>query len=57
MRHGLDTNVLVYTHLPAMPGHAPVRRFLLAQLQDPTVTLVVTAQILAQTQQACHQGQ
>jgi predicted nucleic acid-binding protein len=46
VRRGLDTNVLVYTHLPAMPDHAPVRRFLLAQLQDPTVTLVVTAQIL-----------
>ncbi len=46
MRRGLDTNVLVYTHIPAMPGHETVRRFLRTQLHDPAITLVVTAQIL-----------
>jgi predicted nucleic acid-binding protein len=46
VRRSLDTNVLVYTHMPAMPDHATVHRFLEAQLPDPAVTLVVTAQIL-----------
>ncbi len=46
MRRGLDTNVLVYTHIPAMPDHEIVRRFLHAQLHDPETTLAVTAQIL-----------
>ncbi len=46
MRRGLDTNVLVSTHIPAMPDHETVRRFLSAQLHDPAITLVVTAQIL-----------
>jgi predicted nucleic acid-binding protein len=46
VRRGLDTNVLVYTHIPAMPDHETVRQFLHAQLYDPDITLVVTAQIL-----------
>jgi len=46
VRRGLDTNVLVYTHMAAMPDHETVRRFLHAQLHDSAVILVVTAQIL-----------
>jgi predicted nucleic acid-binding protein len=46
VRRGLDTNVLVYTHIPTMPDHDIVRRFLHAQLHAPEITLAVTAQIL-----------
>jgi toxin-antitoxin system PIN domain toxin len=46
VRRGVDTNVLIYAHMPALPDHAAVRRFLQAQLDDPDVTLVVTAGVL-----------
>lgn len=46
MRRGLDTNVLVYAHIPAFPEHEPVRRFLTGQLDSEEVTLVVTPAVL-----------
>lgn len=38
---GLDTNVLVYAHIPAMPDHEHVRRYLLAQLADDARLVVI----------------
>jgi predicted nucleic acid-binding protein len=46
VKRGIDTNVLIYAHLPALAEHAAVRRFLLDQLGQPGVTLVVTPLIL-----------
>ncbi len=46
MRRGLDTNVLVYAQMPALAEHGPVRRFLLDQLSQPGVVLVVSPGIL-----------
>jgi predicted nucleic acid-binding protein len=46
MRRGIDTNVLVYTHIPSLPDHAPVREFLLHALKSPEVVLVVTPLVL-----------
>lgn len=46
MRRGLDTNVLIYAHLPAFEQHGRVRRYLHEQLCDPDVTLVLTPSIL-----------
>lgn len=46
MRRGLDTNVLIYAHMPELPDHARVRSFLLDQLEDEGVTLVITPIIL-----------
>jgi predicted nucleic acid-binding protein len=46
MRRGLDTNVLIYAHMPELPDHARVRSFLLGQLADEGVTLVITPAIL-----------
>jgi predicted nucleic acid-binding protein len=46
VKRGVDTNVLIYAHLPALSDHAVVRRFLLGQLRQPGVTLVVTPLIL-----------
>lgn len=46
MKRGLDTNVLVYAHIPAFAEHEPVRRFLQGQLAAEEVTLVVTPGIL-----------
>ena len=43
MKRGLDTNVLVYAHIPAFAEHAPVRRFLQGQLAAEDVTLVELA--------------
>jgi len=43
---GLDTNVLVYAHMPGFPQHERVRAFLLEQLQRDHVSLVVTAMVL-----------
>lgn len=45
MRRGVDTNVLVYAHMPAMKEHARARRFLEAALADGD-TLVVTPSVL-----------
>lgn len=46
MRRGLDTNVLVYAHVPAFEEHARVRAFVLEQLRDPKVSLVITPGVL-----------
>lgn len=46
MRRGLDTNVLIYAHMPELPDHSRVRSFLLGQLADEDVTLVITPLIL-----------
>ena len=46
MRRGIDTNVLVYAHMPAFPEHGTVRRFLVNQLQEPGLRLVVTPNVL-----------
>lgn len=45
-RRGVDTNVLVYAHLPALAEHGPVRAFLLEQLRQPELTLVLTPGVL-----------
>jgi predicted nucleic acid-binding protein len=46
MRRGLDTNVLIKAHMPDLPDHVKVRSFLLGQLADEDVTLVITPVIL-----------
>ena len=46
MKRGLDTDVLINAHMPDLPHHASVRRFLLGQLADEDVTLVITPVIL-----------
>ena len=46
MRRGLDTNVLIYAHIPESPHHQKVRSFLLDQLSNEDVTLVITPVIL-----------
>lgn len=46
VRRGVDTNVLVYLHMPSLPEHTQVRRYLLGQLRRPDVRLVLTPHIL-----------
>lgn len=46
MKRGLDTNVLIYAHLPSFPEHAGVRRFLLDELATPGRKLVLTPSVL-----------
>lgn len=46
MKRGIDTNVLIYAHFPIFEDHPRVRRFLLGQLQDPEVVLVLTPGVL-----------
>ena len=46
MKLGLDTNVLVYAHVAALPEHPAVRGFLAAQLARREVTLVITPSVL-----------
>lgn len=46
MKRGLDTNVLVYAHVAALPEHRVVRAFLAGQLTRRDVTLVVTPAVL-----------
>ncbi len=46
MRLGIDTNVLVYAHMPALKEHDRVRQFLLAKLHEPDVKLVITPMVL-----------
>jgi predicted nucleic acid-binding protein len=45
-RHAVDTNVLVYAHLPGFDEHQTARRFLFAKLDRADTTLVVTPFIL-----------
>ena len=46
MKLGLDTNVLVYAHVAALPDHGVVRQFLLRQLGKRGQTLVLTPSVL-----------
>lgn len=46
MRRGIDTNVLIYAHMAESPQHKVVRSYLLDQLAQDEVTLVVTPGIL-----------
>ena len=46
MKRGLDTNVLVYAHVAALPEHGVVREYLAGQLARRDVTLVVTPSVL-----------
>lgn len=46
LRRGIDTNVLIYAHLPSLPEHEVVRRYLLEQLRQEGVKLVVTPMVL-----------
>jgi toxin-antitoxin system PIN domain toxin len=46
VRRGLDTNVLVYAHMPSLPEHGPVRAFVLRALAEPGATLVLTPGVL-----------
>lgn len=46
MRRGIDTNVLIYAHMAELPQHEAVRSYLLSQLAQDDVTLVVTPGIL-----------
>jgi predicted nucleic acid-binding protein len=46
MRRGLDTNVLIYAHMSSLQDHGAVRSYLLNQLSDPEIKLVLTAGVL-----------
>ena len=46
MRRGIDTNVLVYAHLPAFSEHTRVRAHLQAQLAARDVSVVLTPLVL-----------
>ena len=46
MKRAIDTNVLIYAHIPAFKQHASVRGFLRRQLQTPDLTLVVTPEVM-----------
>ncbi|MEP7011630.1 MAG: TA system VapC family ribonuclease toxin [Acidobacteriota bacterium] len=46
MRRGVDTNVLIYAHMPELPHHVAVRGFLRDQLARDEVTLVITPAVL-----------
>jgi predicted nucleic acid-binding protein len=46
VRRGIDSNVLVYAHMPGLPGHERVAAFLREQLNDHEVKLALTPLIL-----------
>jgi len=46
LRRAVDTDVLIYAHLPSFPDHEAVRRYLLEQLRQVGVKLVVTPLVL-----------
>ena len=46
MRRAVDTNVLIYTHMPSLPSFERVRRYVMTQLGDADVTLIVTPLVL-----------
>ena len=46
MKRAVDTNVLIYTHMPSLPAYERVRRYIMTQLGDPDVTLIVTPLVL-----------
>lgn len=45
-RLGVDTNVLVYAHIPAMPDHRAVRGFVQSRLEEAKSALIVTPLVL-----------
>ena len=46
MKCALDTNVLIYAHIPSMPDHNIVRACLLECLRNTSQQLVVTPVVL-----------
>jgi predicted nucleic acid-binding protein len=46
VRIGVDTNVLVYAHIPSLPEYLTVRRDLLGRLREPSTHLVLSPTIL-----------
>ena len=46
MKLGLDSNILVYAHIPALEAHGRVHRFLLERLRTPDLVFVLTPSIL-----------
>lgn len=46
MKRGVDSNVLILTHLPALADHRKVRSFMSEQIEDPDVILVLTPGVL-----------
>lgn len=46
MKLGVDTNVLIYAQMPALPQHGRARSYLLDKLQRGDTTLVLTPSIL-----------
>lgn len=46
MKIGLDTNVLIYAHVPRFPEHDRVRRWVYRQLESPEIVLVSTPTVL-----------
>jgi predicted nucleic acid-binding protein len=46
MRRGVDTNVLIYAHMTELSQHEGIRSYLIDQLAQEDVTLVVTPGIL-----------
>jgi toxin-antitoxin system PIN domain toxin len=46
MKRGVDTNVLVYAHMPACEQHARAREFVERILGDADATLVITPAVL-----------
>jgi predicted nucleic acid-binding protein len=46
LRRGIDSNVLIYAHVPSLKAHSAVRSFLLRQLADSHTQLAITPAIL-----------
>ncbi len=46
MRIAIDTNILIYAHLPSLPEHAEVRRCLEGLLGDHETKIIITANVL-----------
>lgn len=46
IRRGLDTNVLLYAHIATLPNHQNVREYLLSQLRDTHIQLILTSEVL-----------
>jgi len=46
VKRGIDSNVLVYAHIPTFSEHAQVRMFLTELLSQPEVVIVFTPAIL-----------
>jgi predicted nucleic acid-binding protein len=46
MKRGVDSNVLIYAHIPAFSEHAPVKHFLKEQLAQEDTVLAFTPAIL-----------